>query len=74
MTNHDAQFFPIYSGRHQNRWTRCSDCHSQPSNFTVFSCLGCHGQTETASHHGGVSGYLYDSNACLSCHPRGEAN
>lgn len=74
MTNHDAQFFPIYSGRHQNRWTQCTDCHVQPANFGVFSCLGCHGQTETASHHGGVSGYVYDSNACLSCHPRGDAD
>jgi hypothetical protein len=74
MPNHDAAYFPIYSGRHLGRWDRCSDCHTQQTNFAVFSCFQCHGQTETASHHSGVNGYAYDSNLCYQCHPRGEAN
>jgi hypothetical protein len=74
MPDHDAAYFPIYSGRHQGRWTRCTDCHAQPSSFSVFSCLSCHGPVETASHHGGVAGYAYDSNLCLQCHPRGQAD
>lgn len=72
--HHDAQYFPIYSGRHAGRWNACADCHTQPTNFAAFSCFACHGQSETASHHGGVNGYAYDSNLCYQCHPRGEAN
>ena len=71
--NHDGSFFPIYSGTHQNRWTQCSDCHTSPTNFAVFTCMGaCHAQATTDSHHSGVSGYRYESNACYACHPRGQ--
>jgi hypothetical protein len=59
--------FPISSGRHA---VSCSECH-QTSDFRVFSCLGCHGQTETNSHHNGVTGYSYNSQACYACHPQG---
>ncbi|HVB30979.1 MAG TPA: hypothetical protein VNE60_05575, partial [Gemmatimonadaceae bacterium] len=71
--NHDGSFFPIYSGTHQNRWTQCADCHTSPTNFAVFTCTGaCHAQATTDSHHSGVSGYRYESNACYACHPRGQ--
>ncbi len=71
--NHDNQYFPIYSGRHQGRWSLCSDCHTDPTNFNVFSCIDCHehNQTSTNSHHQGVSGYVYNSQACYNCHPDG---
>jgi DnaJ-class molecular chaperone len=69
--NHDASWFPIYSGAHRGRWTSCSDCHTNNANYAVFTCLTCHGRTNTDSHHSSVSGYRYESQACYSCHPRG---
>lgn len=69
--DHDGQYFPIYSGTHAGEWQECSDCHTDPTNFSVFSCLGCHDQGETGREHEGVSGYSYNSNACFSCHPTG---
>ena len=68
--NHDGPFFPIYSGKHQGKWSTCSQCHTNPSNYAQFSCTTCHGQSETNSNHNGVSGYSYSSQACYSCHPR----
>ncbi len=73
--NHDGQYFPIYSGRHNGEWNSCSDCHTQASNFSVFSCITCHehNQTETNSHHGDVNGYVYTATSCYDCHPTGIA-
>lgn len=68
---HDASYFPIYSGSHAGVWSACSDCHTNSANYTVFSCLGCHSQADTNPIHGGVPGYSYDSAACYACHPRG---
>jgi hypothetical protein len=73
---HDASYFPIYSGRHAGTWSSCATCHTSATAFTVFTCLTCHphdSKTQTDSNHSGVSGYVYDSNACYSCHPRGRA-
>jgi len=64
-------WFPIASGRHSGN--PCSACHTNTSNYAVFTCLTCHGSTETNSHHKGVSGYRYDSPACYACHPQGRA-
>jgi hypothetical protein len=72
--DHDTPFFPIYSGRHRGTWTSCTDCHTSASNYSVFNCLICHAHSDQAqvnSHHTGVSGYTYSSNACYTCHPRG---
>jgi len=73
FTDHDAKFFPIYSGRHQNVWSSCSTCHTDPSNYKTFSCIDCHehNKTDTDNHHREVSGYTYTSTACYSCHPSG---
>ncbi len=72
--NHDPQYFPIYSGHHKNRWNLCSDCHPTASNFLTFTCTtSCHSQNTTDSHHQGVSGYQYNSNACYNCHPTGSS-
>ncbi len=65
-------WFPIKSGPHANR--ACVDCHTNPSNYTVFTCTNCHGRSETDGHHRGVAGYRYDSVACYSCHPNGRSN
>jgi len=75
FVDHDAQFFPIYSGRHAGTWNDCATCHVSPGDNNVFSCFGCHthDQGVTDSHHTSVSGYSYDSNECLRCHPNGRA-
>jgi hypothetical protein len=70
---HD-QVFPINSGAHAGRWTSCADCHTVPDDFSSFSCLTCHEHSQARmddKHLGEVSGYVYESSACLSCHPRG---
>jgi len=73
--NHDGQYFPIYSGEHQGEWNTCADCHINPGNYNVFSCIDCHehNQTSMNQEHRGISGYVWNSNACYSCHPNGES-
>lgn len=71
FTDHDAQYFPIYSGAHRGRWSSCATCHVDPSDYSRFDCLSCHGPSQTASHHQEVSGYRYDSQACYQCHRNG---
>jgi hypothetical protein len=61
--------FPITSGKHAN--FDCSECHTNPLNYQVFTCTACHSSGDTREHHEDVSGYLYDSQACYSCHPQG---
>lgn len=72
--DHDGQYFPIYSGSHQNEWTSCSECHTNPNDYTVFNCIICHTQTETNNEHQGISGYTWNSDACYACHPNGEGD
>lgn len=79
--DHDGQYFPIYSGRHAGEWTGCgggsgdgAGCHTTP-NIMEFSCIHCHdhNQVDMDVEHLGVSGYVYNSQACFSCHEDGEA-
>lgn len=70
--DHDAQFFPIYSGSHQGQWSQCSECHTTPGNYSIFTCVTCHANPETDEEHAGVNGYTYNSSACLACHPTGD--
>lgn len=73
---HDSQSFPIYSGKHNGEWDSCTDCHSTPSNYQIFSCLNCHehNKQDMDNEHGGENGYSYDSASCYRCHPRGNAD
>jgi hypothetical protein len=73
--NHDSQYFPIYSGKHQGRWSSCTDCHTNSSNYSAFSCIDCHEHNKTSmdEKHQGRTGYAYNSAACYSCHPRGDS-
>jgi RecJ-like exonuclease len=71
--NHDSQYFRINSGNHNGEWTLCSECHTNATNYAVFNCLLCHEhstKTSVDSDHKGVSGYVYNSTNCLSCHPK----
>ena len=70
--NHDGPYFPIYSGTHAGRWSTCTQCHTNPSNYAVFDCLSCHQKTETDSHHTQVTNYQYLSTACYACHRNGQ--
>jgi len=75
--DHDGQYFPIYSGRHQGEWTQCTECHMNPNDYSVYNCLDCHAhnnQIEVDNDHDHpeepqYDGYVYDSNACVACHP-----
>ena len=72
--DHDGQFFPIYSGKHEGEWMECMDCHTAPGDFSIFTCINCHINPETDEEHEGVPGYIYNDNACLGCHPSGDAD
>jgi len=74
FNNHDEQYFPIYSGNHRGEWNSCTDCHLNPSNFNVFSCIDCHehsNESEMRDEHDDVGGFRFESNACYNCHPDG---
>jgi len=73
--DHDTPYFPIYSGAHAGRWATCATCHTVASSFASFTCLTCHEHSRSLMDgaHQGRSGYVYDSQACYSCHPRGRS-
>ena len=72
--DHDGLYFPIYSGKHEDEWRECTDCHVVPSNFAVFECIDCHEhrRSEMDDEHDRVPGYVYESQSCYACHPTGE--
>lgn len=72
--DHDAISFPIYSGEHKGEWNSCFDCHKQPENYSLFSCIDCHehNKTEMDNEHSGMKDYEYNSQACFACHPTGD--
>ncbi len=72
--DHDSQYFPIYSGKHQGEWNQCTDCHTIPNNYTSFSCIDCHEHSNKADvddDHREERDYVYQSSACYDCHPTG---
>ena len=71
FVRHDDEYFPIYSGTHGGEWSDCIECHPNPANYAEFTCTTCHGKSSTDGEHGGVAGYVYQSTACLACHPTG---
>lgn len=75
FTQHDQSYFPIFSGKHKGEWNQCTECHTTPGNFKAFSCIDCHehnNPTSLAKEHDDVQGYNYSSQACYSCHPKGD--
>ena len=73
--DHDKLNFPIYSGTHMGQWSNCNECHTNSSNFSVFSCINCHEHNKSRmdDKHKGERGYVYNSQNCYSCHPRGKS-
>ncbi len=49
----------------------CSDCHTNPSDYSVFVCTSCHTKAATDSIHQGRTGYVYNSINCYQCHKGG---
>ena len=74
FTQHDALYFPIYSGTHAGVWTACTACHPTAGSPNLFTCMsaGCHAQAATDPIHTGITGYSYTASQCLSCHPQGQ--
>ncbi|MBN2805957.1 MAG: cytochrome c3 family protein [Prolixibacteraceae bacterium] len=70
---HDSNSFPIYSGKHQGEWNKCTDCHANTDNYSIFSCIDCHEHSKAKmdNEHDDERDYQYESNACLECHPQG---
>jgi hypothetical protein len=76
LGQHDGLYFPIFSGKHDNEWNSCDECHTTPGNYTMFSCIDCHEHddpTDLADIHDedDITGYVYESNSCYNCHPTG---
>ena len=69
--DHDARFFPIYSGAHRGRWSSCSQCHTVAGDYAQFTCANCHRQSDMDNHHREVSGYGPTPRDCVRCHPTG---
>jgi hypothetical protein len=72
--DHDAQYFPIYTGKHREAWENCAECHINPMDYKSFECILCHehtDQTDLADKHQEEQDYEYTSQACYSCHPTG---
>ena len=50
----------------------CSDCHLNPTNYAIFSCINCH--TQPTAHQPGMSHpslggrYVYGATTCYACH------
>ncbi len=75
FTEHDDAYFPIFSGKHEGEWNECSECHTTLGDFKAFSCIDCHehnNPNDLADEHSDVSDYSYSSQACYTCHPKGE--
>ena len=73
--DHDAEFFPIYSGIHRGEWNSCVECHTTPGSYKSFSCIDCHehsNRTAVTREHDEVRNFQYESNACYACHPNGK--
>ena len=64
--------FPL-SGPHAGH--ACTSCHPNQGNFRVFQCTtSCHPRGEMDDRHeddDDARGYVYESSACLRCHPDG---
>ncbi len=69
-----VSIFPFLAANTKDEWISCVDCHFNSNDYTLFNCLDCHehnNQSQVDNDHSEVNGYLYESNACLSCHPDG---
>ena len=67
-----TQYHTQFPTSHGTAASNCTACHSNSTNYAVFSCTtGCHPSSDVNPKHTAVSGYVYDSQHCYSCHPAG---
>jgi hypothetical protein len=66
--NFNHTYFPL---NHGNANGVCSTCHTNPNDFSVFTCTNCHTKSQTDQNHQGVKGYVYNSANCYQCHKNG---
>ena len=67
--DHD-DFFPT---PHQGV-SDCASCHVNNDNYQTFECIECHAHSEQKmnnEHRGETNNYVWESQACLDCHPQG---
>ncbi len=62
--------FPV---NHGNANGVCTTCHTNSSDYSVFSCTAtCHGSGNAANfNHPKVNGYVYSPTSCYACHKNG---
>jgi hypothetical protein len=66
-------WFPIADGTNHAAQV-CSDCHQQDAgSFTDYTCVSCHDHSEALANmrHTYITGFVFQSSACFSCHPTG---
>jgi hypothetical protein len=57
---------------HGNANGVCATCHTNPSDYSVFQCIQCHGGGNANNfQHPNVGGYVYASPNCYQCHKNG---
>jgi hypothetical protein len=62
-TDHDSQYFPIYSGSHKGAWDLCTECHTDPDNYALYDCIRCHTDAHRDKN--------YTNSQCYNCHRTG---
>jgi len=61
-----------FNMNHGNANGICATCHTNPNDYSIFQCTGCHGNNNAANfHHPNVSGFVYNSVNCYQCHKNG---
>src|SRR5262249_55551154 len=65
-------YFPVSDGTNHAAQV-CSDCHQSDSTFTDYTCVSCHDHSEALAdmRHTYITGFVFQSSACFSCHPTG---
>lgn len=66
-------YFPINDGTHHAAQV-CSDCHqSDAGSFADYTCVSCHAHEQDVAigRHTFITGFVWQSSACFSCHPTG---
>ena len=67
-----AIYFPIGDGTNHAAQV-CTDCHQSADTFADYTCISCHDHSEDLAdtRHVYITGFVYQSSACFSCHPTG---
>lgn len=64
-------FFPL---NHGNANGICTNCHTNSSDYSIFTCTNCHGGNNASKFsHPSVTGYVYNSVNCYACHKNGRS-